>query len=104
MSDLPTQTPTYQELKKLLEAIYDIQTQSSIQKDILKNLSFLNDIYIDIQYPSYKEKQIIDILQSKGAICIQNLKHIKTHNYAKQIAGTDRQALQRRSVKRKAGR
>ena len=81
LSDLPTDTPTYQELKKLLEAIYDIQTNSSIQKEILHHLPSLNDIYIDIQYPSYKEKQIIDILQNKGAICIQNIKQTPIYDY-----------------------
>ena len=81
LSDLPTQTPTYLELKKLLETIYDIQTKSSIQIEVLNHLPSLNDIYIDIQYPSYKEKQVIDILQNKGAICVQNLKHTPIYNY-----------------------
>ena len=81
INELPTHTPTYQELKKLLEIIYSNQTKASIQKEILNNLPSFTDIYIDIQYPSFKEKQMIDILVNKGAICIQKEKTSPIYEY-----------------------
>lgn len=80
-TELPTQTPTYKELKYILEKIYDIQTKSSIQENILNQLPSLNNIYIDIQHPTYKEKQIIEILKEKGALCIEREIFTPTYEY-----------------------
>lgn len=72
IEDLPTHTKSAIELKKILSTIYDLPTKSSIQKELLSLIHDLKDICIDIQYPSYQEKRIIDQLIEKGAISIEH--------------------------------
>ena len=70
IDDLPTNTKSSIELKKILSSIYDLPTQSYIQKELLSMIHDLKDVTIDIQYPSFKEHAIIQQFIEKGATII----------------------------------
>ncbi|MGN1344491.1 MAG: PD-(D/E)XK nuclease family protein [Traorella sp.] len=74
--DLPIQNKPQEELKILLSSIYDLTTKAKIQQELLKLIPHQTNVYIDIQYPTYQEKKIIDQLLQKG---IQKIPHVSNN-------------------------
>ena len=79
--ELPTSTQVQIELKLLIESIYSLNTKSKSIKETLNKISNINNIYIDIQYPTYKESFIINELVNKGAQLINNEQQVPTYEF-----------------------
>ena len=80
-NELPTSTQVQKELKLLIESIYLLNTKAKSIKETLNKLSNVNNIYIDIQYPSYKEALIIKELINKGAQLITYDKQTPSYEF-----------------------
>ena len=73
--ELPTSTQVQIELKILIESIYSLKTKSSCIHETLSTLNNIQNTIIDIQYPTYQEKFIIQSLINKGALLLTYEKH-----------------------------